>query len=382
MRLHVIGLPWTETTHEMLTCAYTAKVVKFGKMMTDLGHEVILYSGEENEAVCAEHVPLITREERIGWFGEHDQNSVWGHVTWDPNSAPWRTMNARATAEIMARAEQRDIICLIAGQAQLPVVNALPNLTACEPFVGYKGIIGGRVHCAFESHVWRHYIHGARTATGDATYDDGRFYDAVIPNYFDPDQFDVGLEPDDYLLFLGRVSARKNPHVAAMIAQELGMRLVVAGPGVSDVQPGRIVADGCVLEADDLVYAGVADVATRRALLSNAKALLMPTAFLEPFGGVAVEAMLSGTPAVTTDWGAFTETVQPGLSGYRFHTLAEGCQATLDACELDRAAIADYAFNRYSLEAVGPQFDRWFRQLDGLWDGGWPTLPKKRTMVL
>ena len=49
----------------MLTCAYTAKVVKFGKMMTALGHEVFLYSGEENEAVCSEHIAVVKRDERI-----------------------------------------------------------------------------------------------------------------------------------------------------------------------------------------------------------------------------------------------------------------------------------------------------------------------------
>ena len=291
-------------------------------------------------------------------------------------------MNVRAVAEISARAEERDIICLSAGHAQLAVVEALPHLTACEPFVGYKGVLGGRVHAAYESNVWRHFVAGLRTATGDASYDDGRWYDAVVPNYFDLDDFDVGLEPDDYLLFLGRVSQRKNPQVAAMIARELGMKLVVAGPGVFAVEQGRIIADGCILEGDDLYYAGVADVETRRHLLANAKALLMPTAFLEPFGGAAVEAMLSGTPAVTTDWGAFTETVVPGVSGYRFHTLAEGCEKTLEALELDRATVAAYAQGRYSLEAVGPQFERWFRQLDGLWRGGWPAMPKPRTMIL
>ena len=376
MRLHVISLPWTETTHEYVTCAYTQKIVKFGKMMTQLGHDVFLYSGEENETPCTEHIPVITRQERVRWFGEHDQNSVWGHITWDPASEPWRTMNARVTAGIMQRAQQRDIICLIAGQAQAAIVNALPNMIACEPFVGYKGVIGGRVHCAFESHVWRHFIHGARVASGDGSYDDGRWYDATIPNYFDLDDFDPNDDPDDYLLFVGRVSQRKNPHVAAMIANEMEMRLLVAGPGVQQHEPGRIVADGCILEGN-VEYVGVAGVEQRKELMANAAAVLMPTAFLEPFGGVAVEAMLSGTPAVTTDWGAFTETVVPGVSGYRFHTLAGGVEATWEALDLDRAAIAAYAQGRYSLEAVGPKFDRWFRQLDGLWDGGWPTMPER-----
>jgi glycosyltransferase involved in cell wall biosynthesis len=374
MKLHVLSLPWTETTHEMLTCAYTAKVVKFGKMMTDAGYEVVIYSGEENEAICTEHVPVVKRDERVRWFGEHDQNSVWGHVTWDGNAEPWRVMNARATAEIMLRAGPRDIICSVAGLSQLATINALPHLTATEPFVGYKGVIGGRVHCAYESHVWRHHVAGLKVAAGDFSYDDGRWYDCVVPNYFDLDQFEVGLEPDDYLLFMGRVSRRKNPHVAAMIAQELGIKLVVAGPGVSSVEPGRIVADGCVLECDDMEYVGVAGVDQRRELLANARALLMPTAFLEPFGGVAVEAMLSGTPAVTTDWGAFTETIREGVSGYRFRTLAEGVERTQMAFELDRWEIAELTRERYSLEAVAPQFDRWFRQLDGLWDGGWPTV--------
>lgn len=376
MRLHVLSLPWTETTHEFLTCAYTQKLVKFGRMMSERGHEVFLYSGEENETPCAEHIPVIKREERIRWFGEHDQNSVWGHITWDANAEPWRVMNARSIAEILIRAEPRDIICCVAGLSQLPVINALNQMTACEPFVGYKGIVGGRVHCAFESHIWRHHVHGLKVASGDYTFDDGRWYDTVIPNYFDTDDFDYNDSPDDYLLFVGRVSQRKNPHVAAMIAQHLGMRLIVAGPGVQSVEPGRIVADGCVLEADKIEYAGVADVETRKELMANAAVLLAPTAFLEPFGGVAVEAMLSGTPAVTSDWGAFTETVQQGRSGFRFRTLAEGVEKTLAAMDLNRERVRLWA-QRYALEEVGPEFDRWFGQLDGLWDGGWPVLPER-----
>ena len=65
------------------------KLLKAGKMFLGEGHEVFLYSGEQNEAECTEHVPLFTTAEREEWFGVHDQNTTWGHVTWDPTSKPW-----------------------------------------------------------------------------------------------------------------------------------------------------------------------------------------------------------------------------------------------------------------------------------------------------
>jgi len=367
MRCHLLGLPHTETTSGYPTCAYTGKLIRFGKMMQPLGYEVILYAGEENEAECFEHVPLITRAERVRWFGEHDQNGLWGNITWNPADECWQLMNARAVHEIRKRiSSPRDLLLLGMGSSHQPVANALPALTACEPFVGYEGI-SSRFR-AFESHFWRAHVYG-RNRLGD-----GNWYDATIPNYFDPDEFFQVESPGDYLLFVGRVTVRKNPHVAADIARALGMRLVVAGPGVTSVEPGRIVADHCVLEGD-VEYVGPVGVVERAELMANAAALIAPTQFLEPFGGVAVEAMLSGTPVVASDWGAFTETVRPGVSGYRFSTLAEGVEATRQALTLDRDLVASYAAERYTLEQVGPQFDRWFRQLDGLWDGGWGVLP-------
>jgi glycosyltransferase involved in cell wall biosynthesis len=377
MRLHVVSLPHTETTKEFATCAYTQKVVKFGKMMLQQGAGVFIYSGEENEAECTEHIPLFTKAKREGWFGEYDPNWTWGGLTWDPSDRPWQQMNKRAIDEIRRRAEPRDLILLIAGLAQKPIADALPALTACEWGIGYEGVFS-RFNC-YESYAWMHYLYGKYGIGGrDA---DGRWYDAVIPNFFDPGDFqDRAGEGGGYLLFLGRVTRRKGPDIAAEIAARLGMPLVIAGPGGSNPERGLVTGDGGALEirGEHVSYTGPVGTEIRTGLLREAAALIAPTLYLEPFGGVAVEAMLSGTPAVTSDWGAFPETVEEGVTGYRFHRVQEGVEAVKAALDLSRTQVRQRATERYSLAAVGPQYSRWFERLDGLWDNDWygTTAPK------
>lgn len=366
MRLHVVGFPHTETTREYVTCAYTQKIVKAGSMFNLLGHDVIVYAGERNETVCSEHVPIVSAAERVKWFGEHSQNNLWGGVDFDATSEPWRVMNRRAVAAIRKRKlGADDLVLLLGGNAQRPIANELSDMTVIEWGAGYEGVFTNYI--AFESNAWRHFVYGKWIAKDTI----GRFYDAVIPNFFEPDKFRLAPK-GDYLLFLGRVIKNKGPDIAAEIAKRLGMKLVVAGPGamqpIKGSKKGIVIGDG-VEFGGDVEYVGPVDEERRAELLSRAVALLVPTTFLEPFGGVAVEAMLSGTPAVTTDWGAFPETVTTGVTGYRFNRVAEGVRAVEAARLLDPGSIRREAIRRYSTDAIGPLYDHWFGRLAGLSTG-------------
>jgi hypothetical protein len=378
VRLHLVALPHTRVHRDHNGCAYTAKTVKFCRMMGDR-HEILLYAAEGSDAPgAAEIVGCLSQAERVQTFGPDDPARL---PAW-PNDEQSALFNHRAGEAILDRAQPEDLVLLTGGRTHLPVWQKLqepgpprgrpngkqrkpPRVVCVEPGVGYEGVFTGR--CAFESYTWMHFVKGKWGHT-----DNTHWYDTVIPNYFDPDDFPhVNQGGGEYLMFLGRVNPDKGVGVAAQIAREVGMPLLIAGAGVTETAPGRVVGNGVTAEGD-VEYYGPVTIEERAELLAGAACLLAPTMYIEPFGGVAVEAMLAGTPAVTTDLGAFTETVQPGVSGYRFSTFQEGIDAVHAAMELDPRNVRAYALGRYSLAAVGPMFDRWLeRQHTSFRPDGW-----------
>ncbi len=89
---------------------------------------------------------------------------------------------------------------------------------------------------------------------------------------------------------------------------------------------------------------------------------------------VALElARACGTPVITTDWGAFTETVVEGVTGFRCRNVEEFILATQNVKNLDRQAIRDRAISLYSVDVIAKQYEKYFHRLETLWGDGWYT---------
>jgi glycosyltransferase involved in cell wall biosynthesis len=238
--------------------------------------------------------------------------------------------------------------------AACPLVEKLVDWAVIVEFgIGYEGILPNSFR-VFESYAWMHCLYGKDGPSST----DGRFYDTVIPNYFDINEFPEHKTGGDYFLFMSRMTSRKGYEIAIETTKRIGAKLIVAGtPGDAPVY-------------DHVEYVGFADVQKRSELLSNAIGLFCPTLYLEPFGGVVCESLLCGTPVLTTDFGAFVETVRDGQDGYRCHTMGEFEAAALDLMEphwtTDYSAIRKRAQARWSTDVVAKQYEKYFDRLEGL----------------
>ena len=353
MRFHVVGLPHTQTTKKYVHCAYTEKVRKFCDMMMAQGHEVFLYASEENQAKVTELITCITKKEQRDLIGIEKPTDN-GKAEFKPGLNYWQLMNKRASVEINKRRQPKDFICLIAGLCQKPIADDFPDMMSVEFGIGYGGVFAK--YKVFESYAWMHMVYGA--LAGDPHQADGNFFDTVIPNYYDPKDFPLGKKKGDYCLFMGRLIDRKGYGIAVQVCKELGVPLKIAGQG----------------EAPDYgEYLGVVGVKERGKLMSRARAVFVPTQYVEPFGGVAAEAMLCGTPVITTDWGAFTETNIHGVTGFRCRTFKEFCDAVAGADRLNYENIRDYAIRSFGMENVAIAYETYFERLLTLWEDGWYT---------
>jgi glycosyltransferase involved in cell wall biosynthesis len=302
-----------------------------------MGHEVYVYGIEENEAECTEFLSCMSKAEQLAQIG----SLPYQQVPFEPQSPLFLTFNTRAAHLLRDRKEAGDVITTIAGSAQMFVSQWHPELLMLEYSIGYRGVAADfRV---YESQAWRHTVGGYMGVDGC------RPFDTVIPPWFDASAVPVNLRGGDYVAYCGRLVPAKGLRMACRAAQEAGVRLVVIGAGDSS-----LVTYG--------EYAGAVSRLDRDRILAGARAVLMPTQYCEPFGNVSAEAQLCGTPVIASDWGAFTESVEQGVTGYRCSTLGEFVQAIDLVGDLDRAVVRQRAVDRFSEEAAmrayGAYFDR------------------------
>ena len=115
-------------------------------------------------------------------------------------------------------------------------------------------------------------------------------------------------------------------------------------------------------------------MAERNDWMSRASVLICPTMYVEPFGSIAVEAQLCGTPVVSTAWGGFIETVEHGKTGYHCNFMGEFIRGLQDAKNLDHNYIRQRAVEKYSYHNIKNSYQKYFDRLMLLWDNGFNSL--------
>ena len=245
------------------------------------------------------------------------------------------------------------------GYGHKEICDAHSDMIVVEPGIGYAGGHFARWKI-FESYAIYHAYYGLESV-GTCKQD---WYDVVIPNYFDPEDFEYSPAKDNYILYLGRVYAGKGVDVAIQVAEHTGQRLIVAGQG-------RLADMGYRDLPPNIEEFGYADAGQRRQLMSGAQALIIASRYSEPFAGVQCEAWLSGTPVISPDYAAFAEYNQHGVTGFRCRTFRDYVQAVDRIDQIDPAECRRWGL-RFSLEQIAPEYERYFQDVMNVYTGqGW-----------
>lgn len=175
---------------------------------------------------------------------------------------------------------------------------------------------------------------------------------STVYNGLDPAEWPFTSTKQDYAVFLGRYHPDKGAHLAVLAAHEAGLRIVLAGKKV-EAEERQYFEDVVVplLRPGDEAM-DVADAKLKRQLLLNARCMLFPVRWEEPFGMVVIEAMACGTPVVALNRGAVRETVDNGVSGIVCEHPSELADAIRRADELDPVACRRHVAERFDVSAM------------------------------
>ncbi|GAC1309862.1 MAG: glycosyltransferase family 4 protein [Mucilaginibacter sp.] len=214
----------------------------------------------------------------------------------------------------------------------IKIVNALPNrnliFTACSNYCVSTGNVAGK---------WETIYNGI---------------------YFSQYELNETVPDDAPLMFLGRLDRIKGVHTAIKVAKATNQQLIIAG----NISPTADSADYFKTEIEPYIdggqikYVGGLNDLEKNEYLRQAKALLFPIEWDEPFGMVMIEAMACGTPVIAFDRGAVPEVVENGVNGFVVQTGEEMISCVSRLKTITRKICRDTAIEKFDPGKVAKQY--------------------------
>ncbi len=178
-----------------------------------------------------------------------------------------------------------------------------------------------------------------------------------------PEEFEFNDSPGDYLAFLGRIHPQKGPVHAIKIAKKTGQKLIIAAktdPAEFGYLRKRVRP---LIDGKQIIFVGEVGHEEKVKLLKNAKALLSPLQWDEPFGITNIEAMACGTPVITTRRGSMPEIIVDGQTGFLCRTQAEMVRAINNINQLDRRACREHVEKNFTARRMAENYIKTFAKI-------------------
>lgn len=186
----------------------------------------------------------------------------------------------------------------------------------------------------------------------------------TVPNGINLSDFSFSDKSGKYLAFMGRLLEYKGVHLAIKVAKKLKMPLKIAGKYFgsekNDYFKKQIEPE---IGKNKIELVGMLSGKAKTDFLKNAKALLFPILWEEPFGLVMIEAMACGTPVVAFNRGSVKEVMIDRKTGYIVKNVLEMEKAVMKIDQIDRRDCHEHVLKNFSIEKMAKGYEEVYQRL-------------------
>jgi len=284
----------------------TERVVSYlTEELVRCGHEVTLFASGDSETK-ARLVPACPK-------------ALWR----DPNCKEVLPHHVRLMELVFADVSRFDVIHFHGDYLQFPLLrrHPCPHVTTLH----------GRLDLPDQKSLFAEYGEMPLVSISDNQRNplSAANWQATVYHGLPRDLYTYRERPGDYLAFLGRMSPEKRVDRAIEIARRAGMKLKIAAKIYDEEGDYHKKTIAPLLEESKSFVEFVGEVGGRDKdeFLGNARALLFPIDWPEPFGLVMIEAMACGTPVIAWPCGSVPEVINEGVSGFIVDNVDEAVDA-------------------------------------------------------
>jgi glycosyltransferase involved in cell wall biosynthesis len=261
-------------------------------------------------------------------------------------------------AEVRERAEQFDVLHFHIDMMHLPIFQDLPGRTLTT--------LHGRLDLPDLPRLYRRFAGYPLVSISDFQRRPLAFanWSGTVHHGLPLDLLRfTGRPRGEYLAFLGRISPEKGPDRAIEIARRAGIPIKIAAK-VDNADRDYFERSIEPLLCDPLVeFIGEIGEREKGEFLGNARALLFPICWPEPFGIVLIEAMACGTPVIAFPQGSVREVIEDGMTGFLVTSIEEAVRSIARLESLDRGAIRRHFEQRFSARRMARDYEAIYRQV-------------------
>lgn len=184
----------------------------------------------------------------------------------------------------------------------------------------------------------------------------------TVYNGIDISQFKFNETPDEHFVWIARVDKYKGIGNAIQAAEKADATLTMAGR-LDYTQKDYFAKEIKPHLNKKITFIGEIGGKQKSHFYRNAKALLYPIMWNEPFGLVMIEAMACGTPVIAFDYGSVREVVKDGKTGFVVKTIPEMVRAMKKINTIDRRECRKWVEEKFSITAMVDGYEEVYERI-------------------